>query len=266
MRKQVDTSELDREIAEAERRQVELDGKIFRNVGIAESDDNAIHVRALRAERKRLIAAAAEPEARAAPVTPRALRPPGRIFPTAVDQVAKLKAEMQAEAEATGVLPHHQEFERLFQKYSEANPVGRVEDELHQFIGDPSLQGHTAYTGGVHCGSLKYLAALECNIQTLGEFLRNRRVEIEGRVKAIEDSDLNAKLQAALERIEKLERRPTIIDCGVWCDGRFASGSLVTFKGSAFIAQCDTSAKPEESRDWRLAVKRGRDGKDAVPR
>jgi hypothetical protein len=36
---------------------------------------------------------------------------------------------------------------------------------------------------------------------------------------------------------------------------------MVSFGGSAFIAQRDTTDKPESSDAWRLAVKRGRDGK-----
>lgn len=57
---------------------------------------------------------------------------------------------------------------------------------------------------------------------------------------------------------------PVVIDRGVYKQGeKYIRGDGVTFGGSWFIAQCDTEAKPEESQDWRLAVKRGRDGKDA---
>ena len=42
----------------------------------------------------------------------------------------------------------------------------------------------------------------------------------------------------------------------------YAKGDGVTFGGSLFIAQTDAPAgKPEETPDWRLAVKRGREGK-----
>lgn len=57
---------------------------------------------------------------------------------------------------------------------------------------------------------------------------------------------------------------PVVIDRGVYKQGeKYIRGDGVTFGGSWFIAQCETDAKPEESPDWRLAVKRGRDGKDA---
>ena len=51
---------------------------------------------------------------------------------------------------------------------------------------------------------------------------------------------------------------------GIWKPGRYDKGDIVTYQGSAFIALCDTSAKPETA-DWRLMVKRGRDGKDYEP-
>lgn len=53
------------------------------------------------------------------------------------------------------------------------------------------------------------------------------------------------------------------IDRGVFKDGEtYELGDAVTWGGSLWIAQCETTAKPETNGDWRLAVKRGRDGKD----
>lgn len=54
----------------------------------------------------------------------------------------------------------------------------------------------------------------------------------------------------------------TVLDRGVWKEGQYQKGDGVTWGGSFFIAQKDTSIKPETGADWRLAVKRGRDGKD----
>lgn len=58
---------------------------------------------------------------------------------------------------------------------------------------------------------------------------------------------------------------PTVIDRGVYKDGQdYAAGDGVTWGGSFWIAQKDTSAKPDTPESgWRLAVKKGRDGKDA---
>lgn len=56
-------------------------------------------------------------------------------------------------------------------------------------------------------------------------------------------------------------------DAGVYKAGQaYDEGAIVTFGGSAFIAGRDAegSEKPEASSAWRLLVKRGRDGKDAV--
>lgn len=57
---------------------------------------------------------------------------------------------------------------------------------------------------------------------------------------------------------------PIVLDRGVYRGGEnYRKGDLVTFGGSGWIAQEETSDKPELSKAWRLAVKRGRDGKDA---
>lgn len=53
---------------------------------------------------------------------------------------------------------------------------------------------------------------------------------------------------------------PGVVYRGVWTDGAYVRGDAVTFGGSLFIAQEDTSEKPEASKAWRLAVKRGKDG------
>lgn len=53
---------------------------------------------------------------------------------------------------------------------------------------------------------------------------------------------------------------------GVWePNDTYACGSAVTWGGSLFIARRDTAAKPGSDGDtgWTLAVKHGRDGRDA---
>lgn len=55
-----------------------------------------------------------------------------------------------------------------------------------------------------------------------------------------------------------------VLDAGVWKDGTtYVAGDGVTLGGSFFIAQTTTTAKPGKSDEWRLAVKRGTDGRDA---
>lgn len=57
-------------------------------------------------------------------------------------------------------------------------------------------------------------------------------------------------------------RVPALLDAGVFKDGEaYEVGDGVTFSGCFWIAQKGTSEKPGQSDDWRLAVKRGRDGK-----
>jgi hypothetical protein len=58
---------------------------------------------------------------------------------------------------------------------------------------------------------------------------------------------------------------PAVIDRGVYRDGAvYKTGDGVTWAGSYWIAQKETSAKPDSGDGFRLAVKRGRDGKDKV--
>jgi hypothetical protein len=57
---------------------------------------------------------------------------------------------------------------------------------------------------------------------------------------------------------------PVVIDRGVYKENTdYVPGDAVTWKGSLWIAQRNSRAKPDEaSLEWRLAVKRGRDGRD----
>ena len=57
---------------------------------------------------------------------------------------------------------------------------------------------------------------------------------------------------------------PAVIDRGVFKEGQaYTLGDAVTFGGSLWIAQKDTTDKPDgPDTGWRLAVKKGRDGRD----
>ena len=59
---------------------------------------------------------------------------------------------------------------------------------------------------------------------------------------------------------------PVTIDRGVFRDGEYKAGDGVTWNGSYWIAQKDSpEGKPGDGEGWRLAVKKGRDGKDFAP-
>lgn len=64
--------------------------------------------------------------------------------------------------------------------------------------------------------------------------------------------------------VERTFFAPNMIYRGVWKDGtEYLRGDTVTFGGSMFVAQADTSGKPETpDSSWVLATKRGRDGRD----
>lgn len=59
---------------------------------------------------------------------------------------------------------------------------------------------------------------------------------------------------------------PVVLDRGVYRDGAtYVRGDAVTWAGSLWIAQRETTDKPDAGGgSWRLAVKRGRDGKDGI--
>lgn len=62
-------------------------------------------------------------------------------------------------------------------------------------------------------------------------------------------------------------RLPIVIDRGVYkAEKTYGPGDGVTWAGSFWIAQAETSEKPDSGKGWRLAVKRGHDGKDGVMR
>lgn len=52
------------------------------------------------------------------------------------------------------------------------------------------------------------------------------------------------------------------LDKGVWREGEFEPGDGVSLGGNFWIAQVNTAARPAEGKDWRLAVRHGRNGKD----
>lgn len=79
---------------------------------------------------------------------------------------------------------------------------------------------------------------------------------------------LTALLKQAVRRIEDLEvaslPTQTLRYRGVYEDGqRYDCGDFVTFGGSLWHSNGATTDKPGPSAAWTLAVKRGRDGKDA---
>ena len=55
---------------------------------------------------------------------------------------------------------------------------------------------------------------------------------------------------------------PVVLDRGVFTERSYERGDGVTFGGNYWIAQKDSpDGKPGLSEDWRLAVRKGRDGK-----
>ena len=67
------------------------------------------------------------------------------------------------------------------------------------------------------------------------------------------------------EVVERTLRSPSLLYRGVFREGdQYDGGDAVTYGGSLWVALRATTTKPGDgSPDWRLAVKKGRDGRDA---
>lgn len=71
------------------------------------------------------------------------------------------------------------------------------------------------------------------------------------------------------DRIEALERQAQenrgLSYAGAWESGRsYSKGECTTYGGSLWHANAATASRPGHDGSWTLAVKRGRDGKDAA--
>lgn len=81
----------------------------------------------------------------------------------------------------------------------------------------------------------------------------------------LEFEEKDGRLYAVFRRgdLVKAARLPGISYRGVWKSGDYLTGDSVTFGACQWIAKADTSSKPGEGEDWQLAVRKGRDGRDA---
>lgn len=62
--------------------------------------------------------------------------------------------------------------------------------------------------------------------------------------------------------VEKHFTIPVVLDRGVFTEKDYAPGDGVSWGGCFWIAQKETSERPGTGDGWRMAVKKGRDGKD----
>jgi collagen type III alpha len=78
---------------------------------------------------------------------------------------------------------------------------------------------------------------------------------------------IRALFSPIIERIEALEARPVgVIDAGVWIEGTvYPKDAGTTWDGHYWIAQTQTSEQPGVSSAWRMAVRRGKQGREGKP-
>lgn len=105
---------------------------------------------------------------------------------------------------------------------------------------------------------------LEQKMVAAADALEQRNAEADSRMASV--NDVLQRIETAEQSVARFEQCINdFADKGVWKPGIFRKWNVVTFGGSIWIAQRDTTVKPGDGADWRLAVKRGRDGSDAKP-
>lgn len=131
----------------------------------------------------------------------------------------------------------------------------------------PEIEGEKSYVRGTyakHRGGLwrsfertSGMKGWECIVEGVG----SAEVEQAGE----RGFELALVLSSGVEVRKKLDL-PVMIYRGVFSPGDYLPGDTVTWAGSLWHCEEPTSDKPGEpaSKGWRLAVKRGRDGKDGV--
>ena len=125
-------------------------------------------------------------------------------------------------------------------------------------IGPPGIDGKNGERGpkgepGRNASDLTFLQ------EYIGE-----QVERTFKTAKVTTSDGGRTLRWAIGDMVHEIKTAIVLDAGVWKEGtNYVAGDGVTLGGSFFIAQTMTTAKPGKSDEWRLAVKRGTDGRDA---
>jgi hypothetical protein len=134
---------------------------------------------------------------------PAVLREPFRIAPNNV-------VRKQVDTGVPSGKKLQDEFNAIFEKHAEADAIALIEDEFHghlQNCKDIKADRATRYSQGNYISTLMVLARMNVEIRTIVEFQRNRRVELQKQIAALE-SQL-ASLQARSDEGRKLSKTIT---------------------------------------------------------
>lgn len=132
-----------------------------------------------------------------------------------------------------------------------ADAVAKSDDDLHdKIVTAGKLLGSdfdVRFSQAVFMAFAVRFAELEAQASAMMAFQALRRKQLEA-------------------RIEELEKQPKLRYAGVWAaEVGNKAGEFVTWSGSMWYCNQDTTAKPGESEAWTLAVKRGRESKGVEP-
>jgi hypothetical protein len=127
---------------------------------------------------------------------------------------------------------------------------------------------HKVHEAGIDPNSpvfLPIVTRLKGELVGIHNWFAKRCEEAEARLAALEDLVSPEATPLAI-RVDALEKKPNAQYRGVWNENeRYVEGEFVTHKGSVWAAKASSRGfRPNENPNtWQLAVRRGRDGRDA---
>jgi integrin beta 3 len=144
--------------------------------------------------------------------------------------------------------------------------VDKAVQSIERVKGDPGNDGTGISDAVIERGGDLVLTLSDGRVKQLGRVAGRDGLGFDDLEEVLSDDGrlIIRRYKRGAETKEFHHRVPVIIDRGVYSEEReYATGDAVTWGGSLWIAQAPTAQKPGQSDTWRLAVKRGRDGKDA---
>lgn len=81
------------------------------------------------------------------------------------------------------------------------------------------------------------------------------KASVSGRLFKSTVTELAGLLESMNARIVQLERQKAIMYRGIWTQGEYKQGDIVTDRGTIWHCECDTESRPGADGSWRMMVK-----------
>ncbi len=132
--------------------------------------------------------------------------------------------------------------------------------------GPPGMQGERGMQGAIGPAGergLKGEAGRNASDLALLQQGIEERIDAQFKASSVTTDDGGRTLKWSVAGQIHEVKTAVVLDAGIWKDGNvYVAGDGVTHGGSWWIAKQETAEKPGKSDAWRLAVKRGNDGRD----